>query len=415
MKKILAIILFCSPIFSQVELDKNGGSIYSIFGLGDLNYSTSTRTDAMGILGLGLYGNYSNSMNPAAWSKISSTRFSTQFNYLGIKSTDGISTAKRNYGNFEGFNLSILANRNNGWVINLGFNNYSTVNYDVKSSGIVGGESFTQYYSGNGGISRVNVGFSYNLSKSLSFGTQFNYAFGTFAKTVQIDFSNNELFDSKQRISESVSGFYFNSGLVFHGFDKLFKSKKLNNMALGLYFASPFKLKSSFTGIYERRSENDTVDYKNGNINVPLSFGAGVSNVFNNRLIVATDFLMQLWDNYKYYGAHPVEIKNSMRLGFGIEFTESKKPEASFFKRVSYRLGANYTSDYLKLLGQSINAWSVNAGFMIPLSRMNTMDLVVSYITRGKSTNGLIKDEMLRVGATINIGEFWFLKSGDDF
>lgn len=63
MKKIklisaLMIILCSVPV--QAQTDENGGSLYSIFGLGDLDYTTSIRTDGMGILGLSLTGNYSN-------------------------------------------------------------------------------------------------------------------------------------------------------------------------------------------------------------------------------------------------------------------------------------------------------------------------------------------------------------------
>src|SRR5438552_1515031 len=154
--KILLLVLLVTPcvitpgnLFAQV--DKNGGSLYSIFGLGDLNYSTSTRPDAMGIMGIALYGRYSNSLNPAAWTRIPVTSFSTKMELARINSTDGINTAKRTYGNFETFGLAIPLNKGNGWIFDLSMHNYSSVNYDTKFSGSALGENYTQYYSGNGG------------------------------------------------------------------------------------------------------------------------------------------------------------------------------------------------------------------------------------------------------------------------
>ena len=64
-KAMLFLCVISIPVFSQA--DKNGGSLYSIFGLGELTYSTSTRTEGMGVLGIGLYGDYTNAINPAAW------------------------------------------------------------------------------------------------------------------------------------------------------------------------------------------------------------------------------------------------------------------------------------------------------------------------------------------------------------
>src|SRR5689334_7753131 len=102
---LLTLLLSASNAFGQD--DKNGGSIYSLFGLGDLSYSGSNRTDAMGVMGIGLYGNYTNTMNPAAWTRIQTTIFTSKFNFENIRSSDGTDQAQRTYGNFEGFNLSI--------------------------------------------------------------------------------------------------------------------------------------------------------------------------------------------------------------------------------------------------------------------------------------------------------------------
>ncbi len=185
---IAFLVLSSGSVLSQV--DKNGGSIYSLFGLGDLSYSSSNRTDAMGIMGFALYGDYTNSNNPAAWTRIQNTLFTSKFNLENIRSTDGSSKSTRTYGNFEGFDLSIPFNKGNGWILNFGINNYSNVNYDTYFTGTVDGENYTQTYSGNGGLNKFNIGFSYILFRYLSFGAQFNYAFGNINKSTNIDFSN---------------------------------------------------------------------------------------------------------------------------------------------------------------------------------------------------------------------------------
>jgi hypothetical protein len=411
---ILLFIIAGSSLMSQS--DKNGGSIYSIFGLGDLSYSSSNRTDGMGILGIGLYGNYTNSMNPAAWTGIQSTIFTSKFNLENIRSSDGTNKAERTYGNFEGFNLSIPLNKGNGWIIDLGVNNYSLVNYDTKFSGTSLGENYIQTYSGNGGLNRLSVGFSYIIFRHFSFGAQFNYAFGNINKSLNIDFTNQDLTDTKNTATNNIYGMYFNTGLMFHGFGKIFKSKKLDKLTLGVFVSTPAKFTSGVTGKFRRSVDNtDSISLSSGKLEIPLAFGVGISNEFNDKFIIAADFYMQQWDNYKYYGVHPVEIKNNMRVGLGFEYTPSKKLEDPYFSKVSYRLGGSYTQDYIKVNGENINQIGLNAGLSLPISRYNSMDLYFRYNIRGKDSNGLIKDEIFRVGASVKIGELWFLKPSEEF
>ena len=410
----LGILLSSSFLFAQV--DKNGGSIYSLFGLGDLSYSASNRTDGMGIMGIALYGNYTNSINPAAWTKIQSTIFTSEFNFENIKSTDGLNTAKRTYGNFEGFDISIPLNKGNGWIFDLGLNAYSLVNYDAEFTGSIDGEEYTQTYSGNGGLNRLSAGFSYVIFRHFSFGAQFNYAFGNINKTLAINFNNGLLFDTKNTSSNNISGFYFNTGLIFHGFGKLFKSKKLDDMTLGVVFSTPGQFNSDVSGRFNRSINNiDSLSLTTGDLELPLAFGIGISNRFFKRLTVATDVYFQQWDKFTYYGTHPETIKNSMKAGLGFEYTVSDRLEDPLIKRISYRIGASYTQDYLKINGENINSIALSAGLSIPISRYNAVDLYFKYITRGKDTNGLVKDDIFRLGASVKIGELWFLKPSGDF
>ncbi len=414
--KLSIIILFLSTTGIYSQIDKNGGSLYSLYGVGELNYSAGSRTDGMGIMGISLYGDYSNSINPAAWTKIQSTIFTTKYTFENIRSTDGINSSKRTYGNFGGFSFSVPLNKGNGWIFDLGINNYSIVNYDSKFNGSIQNEAYTQSYSGNGGLSRLNLGFSYVIFRYFSFGAQFNYVFGNISRSLNIDFSNTQLFDTKNVIENTISGFYFNTGLIYHGFGKLFESKKFNNITLGIMVSTPSDFNSDITGRFNRSIDNtDSISISEGKLNIPLAFGVGISNEFNDRLIIAADIYFQQWDKYKNYGVHPAEIKNSMKAGIGFEYTSSKRLEDPFLSRLSFRLGASYTADYLKLNNININTLGFSAGLSMPIGNYNALDLYFRYNIKGQDSNGLIKDEVFRFGASVKIGELWFLKPSDDF
>ena len=81
---------------------------------------------------------------------------------------------------------------------------------------------------------------------------------------------------------------------------------------------------------------------------------------------------------------------------------------------MSYRIGGSYRQDYLKINNQNINSMSVNAGLSVPLSRLNSIDFSFAYSTRGKASDGLIKDDVLKFAVSVNIGEFWFIRTGDE-
>ncbi len=410
---ISAVIVLCTANLSFAQVDRNGGSLYSIFGIGDLSYSTSTRTDAMGIMGIALYGKYTNGVNPAAWTQIPNTRFTSKVDLGRISSSDGLNSAKRNFGDFESFGLSIPINQGNGWIVDLSMHNYSKVNYDTKFTGESQGETYSQSYSGNGGLQRISLGFSYIILSYFSFGLQFNYAFGNIVKNTQIVFDDPTLIGTQNIISNQLSGFYFNTGLIFHGFGKIFKNKKLDNMTVGVSFSSPFKINSTISGQFKKSTTTDSLALTSGKIQMPYALGIGISNEFNNKFVAAADVYMQNWSTYTYYGVHPDEIKNNFRAGLGFEYTPSKKIEDPYFKRVSYRFGGNYTMDYLKINGENINSIGLNAGLSLPVSRFNSLDLVFSYITRGTTSNGLIQDKTFKLGASLNIGELWFLRPSE--
>lgn len=415
MKIFFISILLINSLKVYSQIDENGGSVYSIFGLGEINYSAGIRTDAMGIMGISLGGNYVNTLNPASWTSLNFTVFSTKFSLENIRSTDGVQNSVRTYGNFESFNLLIPINKANGWVLGLGLNEMSKVNYDVMLQNSVLGENYTQYYSGNGGLSRLNIGMSYLLAKDISFGLQFNYIFGNISKKNEILFINPYLTDTRNTVINNIYGYNVSGGLTFNGFGKIFKSKNLEKLSLGIFFSSPAKYNSELNGRYSTGITVDSTTISDGKIEIPWSAAIGITNEFNPRFIMSADVLFQNWDKYKFYDVHPSEIKNSMRFGMGAEYTESKKIDDAYYKRISYRLGLSYTMDYLKINGVNINSFAVNAGLSLPIMGANALDLVFTYQRRGTTSNGLVRDNSFMFGAAVNISDLWFFKPKEEY
>lgn len=406
---VTIFLLFGSDLYSQI-LKKNGGSVYSIFGIGDINYSVSSKSDAMGIMGIALPGSYINSLNPAVWSGIQHTTFSTGFNLDKIKSSDGSVSANRTYGNFESFNFAIPIDREHGWVFNAGLHTYSVVSYDLVSRGSSDEQTYTRTFSGEGGLSRISLGLSYMLFKVLNAGVQFNYIFGNINSENRIVWDDASLFNTDNKTDNALFGYYFNVGLAFHGFDKLFKTKSFSNLHVAAIFSTPMKLTSNISARYDRVTGADSVNVTDGHLNLPLAFGFGISNEFNNNLVISSDFYYQNWTNYKYYDVHPNEFKNNFIVGAGLEWTPSRKFEDGFLKRTSYRLGGNYNSGYLTIFGHSISSFGGSVGVSLRLSRLNNLDINFAYKRRGTTADGLVLDNYYRLGLGIDLGEFWFLR-----
>jgi len=76
------IFVSCSNVFSQNIADEFPlGSPYSIFGIGDVQYSNGIRTESMNIQGISLYGNNINNINPAANTRLAFTNISVEFSF----------------------------------------------------------------------------------------------------------------------------------------------------------------------------------------------------------------------------------------------------------------------------------------------------------------------------------------------
>ena len=413
----IMMLLAGNSSFAQNENDEfDGGSPYTIFGIGDLRYNTSSRTYGMGVLGIGLTGDYINNLNPAANSKLEFTKFSLSADYGYLKSTDGVLTTKVNEGNINGLNIGIPISKDQGWVVNLGINPMSSIGYQIIGTGVSEGENYTNTFSGEGGLTRINIGMTYTLFKSLSIGAEYNYAFGNIISQRTIDFENTALFDYFSRTETDLSKSFVKGGMLF-SLENLVnkKSKNLRFLKFGFVYQMGIDLSANEESIIQSSINTDSNIVQTGVVKIPAAYGFGISNRFGDRVNVAADAYFQQWSDYTYFGMTPSNFVNSSRYSAGLELLPSPDRDKSFFQKLTYRAGAFYDQAYYTVNSENINTLGFRLGFGIPISELNSIDLNLSYSIRGKEGNGLIKDELFNVYLGVNFGEIWFLRPNDDF
>ena len=411
---ILGIIFFISGnevAYSQDEFDP--GSAYTALGVGEMQYSSSMRTDAMGIQGVSLLGNYINRFNPAANANLSFTNISVGAKFGFLKTANSTTNSTSSTGSVSGIDIGIPFNHRLGWVFNLGFSPISQVSYKIVNDVNSGGVPYKQTYAGNGGISRINAGMTYKLFGGVNIGFQYNYSFGNFVRSKVLDFNTVYIQNTNIRNETDTRGSFINTGFVFD-IGKLYKSKIPDDFTFGFAYQSKMSLSANLDGIYGTSIGVDTAQSSAATIDVPECFSLGFTKKIGKQTILSTDFLYQDWSKNSNAGLSFVQYKNFYRIGLGIEILPMPKFDKSFFESLTYRLGAYYDKAFYVIGGQEVNRIGFTAGIQIPVSSNNSVDLGLSYFMRGNTDNNLIKDQFLRLSASINFGELWFIKTRED-
>ncbi|MFA5403526.1 MAG: hypothetical protein WC358_01185 [Ignavibacteria bacterium] len=406
--KIIFIVLLCAGT-AQSQEEFPLGSPYTSFGLGDLQYLSSTRTDAMGIQGISLMGDYINNLNPASNADLKFTNISLSFKYGFLK----LDNTKISDGNINGINIGVPLSNGRGMTLIMGFNSMIRSNYKISNKFSDDNVSYTQTYAGNGGISRVNFGLTYKILGGVFLGAEYNYAFGNQTKLSLLDFVSQYYTNTYIRKENNLTGSFVKGGIIID-LKKLTKLEKLNDFTIGFLYQSKLNLNSDQDAIYTLSTGNDTVKTSSSDLQIPQAFGVGITKKIGKQVIISGDALWQQWSDFISGNLSKNEYTNSSRYGLGVEIIPVAQMDKTFFESLTYRMGVSYDKSYYLINGQNVNRLGFSLGFGIPLGSYNSIDLGISYSIRGKSENGLIKEDYLKLTAGLNFGELWFIRPRDE-
>jgi len=408
LKKIMMFLALSFSLIAQVN------SPYSRYGIGELEYSYSARRAGMGGLGVAVDDNaFISMLNPAAWHSINLTRveFSSYFNGSFVKDQNQKSFYSGGY--FSGFSFALPVSKDNGISVAMGLIPISKIAYETRTSVLdpssqTEDHSFT--YSGDGGLSKFYLGTSYTLPFDVSVGATLDYNYGTFRYRSKLDFLSNTSAGSSFKTEYKVKGLGGTFGMISQDLNKdIFKSDFVQDFRIGVSVSmvSQLSADTSFTKLGNYAT--DTLSQGITTMKIPPRFTFGASAKLNPHTQIYADYLFQNWSEYAVSGNTDQNLQNLSKVSLGIEYKNSAQPY-TLSDLIIWRGGFSFGTTPYKINGKGISEFSVSGGVSLPFSRENTLDLSLQFISRGTTDSGLLKENILKLGATLSLGELWFVR-----
>lgn len=389
---------------------------YSMYGYGILGDRATSMQRQMGYVGYAMSsGRQINVMNPASYAAIDSLTFLFDMgaNMSILWSEEGDKKDRSYGGGLDYVTMQFPLSKHIG--MSVGLLPYSSVGYAFGNE-IEHGASENQ---GSGGINEIYLGIAGEI-KGFSLGVNVSYDFGNIVNDVfaSPENSGRTKFEHVMKIRDwnIVVGAQYSKKLT--RFDKV---------TAGVTY-SPKKtlLGKSWATIQETTQDTypDTVAsmrLKN-NYYLPHTVGAGISysHEKTSRWMVEFDYTWQGWKDCKYSPLYRegsdkdivfqgMEFNDRMKFALGGEYTP--KLRGNYGERMTYRLGAYYTKDYLKIMGNSLKEYGLTCGFGFPTPEGKTMvNLGFEWKHREASPRSLITENYLMFNLGINFNEVWFFK-----
>jgi len=442
----IALLMSFQTAMAQSDIS----SLYSLFGPGIPIHRQSISLAGMGGSGVAIFDPFRlNLSNPA----VQAYHLEPVFEFGGRGTFSTYMTEEASFDNsaFTINNISLSFPLKRGsWGLSMGIVPYSSVGYEVSSSGFdeATSRNFISEYSGSGGLSRAYIGTgarifnrvdSANNVTSLALGGNFNYNFGTVVTNRLIYFPDNTsqlgVTSTEKILIRDVSaelGLHFNTNLI----KRTTANGRYLKFLVGLVYDmggnlrseltnSAFNLRVNSTGAVSARDTLTFSDRQKGRVNIPGRFTVGMAfdyvSTDRRRIRLSADYSMQEWSAYKVSfdnNSRSFDFNNSERYSGGIEFTPSIS-SLNVFERIEYRVGFKYEQTGLNLRETAIEDYGISFGLSVPLHyrrglTQSTFHVATEYGQYGTTQNGLIQEDYLRIyvgfSFTPNFRNKWFVQ-----
>lgn len=402
---ILGVLLSVSASFAA-----GTASPFSRYGYGEFQNPVSGALLSMGGIGYGMRTNkVINPSNPASYTSIDSLTFMMDLGVSGV--IDGSKTAAGRNTQFAG-NLDYVAFQMPlaKWAaISFGVNPLTVVGYEYKFTDTQPSYNYedslnvSQYFYGKGGITQVYLGLSFDICDRVAIGVNGRYLFGNIMHYREVTFPDEALFNMTQyQNAVYVSAWECDFGIQYHqpiGEDDMLVLGGTYTMKL------PMKNSTEITSV----TNIEDFDGKSYEFDYPQTVGAGVSYLWNNRLLIGADVTWMELSKVKYYSQENV-FTDRFVYALGAEYVHNPLSK-NYVELMRFRLGANYSNSYVKVNGSDYNKWAITCGIGFPLpNTKTTLNLHFEYGQQGSVKNIGLVEQYGKIGIGVSLNERWFVK-----
>ncbi|WP_119078921.1 hypothetical protein [Chitinophaga alhagiae] len=391
----------------QAQAQKGVNSLYSAFGIGDLEEKDYSRSFGVGSAGIARGSdNFLNELNPASYSRLPMETFFFEASVAGKTVQYNTSTSYQTAGDisFKRFALGFKAHKR--WGMSLGLMPYSRVDYKLLNTRTIDGtgSSVRNAVEGSGGINRLYFSNAVQLTKNFSLGVSSALLFGPVSTTDSLGGGSSSE-DVYSEVNNAYRSFEFNTGLQYHG--------KVGEWQLGA--GVTYRLKSQLVNSqdFSLKAADGTVLYtetrKAVDYTLPEQLGAGI-HISNGQLAWLMDYRQQNWQ-----GLNPnrsdYQYITAKRYAGGMEYTFYRDYFNVRMEGLILQAGVNYSTGYLRVKGEPLSDFGVTAGASLP-SRTGHLRYYIGLEggQRGRAVKGLVKENYLNVVLHLSLRDNWFFK-----
>lgn len=396
---------------SMVLAQNNTASPFSRYGYGELNDNVPTAYRALGGVGIGMRQNtVIDPMQPASFTVVDSTTFMFDLAASGMWDRYQDANGMKNRGNG---NLEYVAMQFPIWKqyigLSLGLTPYSMVGYrfqvadSLPHSSAPAAYHDTITYAGNGGITQVYGGLSFNICNWVALGANVYYMFGTVDNVRTLQFIEPGITSSVVTTSYRVSDVRFRYGAQFF---HTFAGK--HSLVLGAIFENQSRVNGEYSSIEAVTADtirNQALSDSTCLSHFPMMWGVGLSYTYAGRFMFAADYTTAAWSMASYLGEQG-KYRDRSKLSVGFQYTHNPYGRR-YIDHMPWRVGFSMEDSYSK----NINAkdYIISIGTAFPLRNVGTViNTTLEYGHRGNKD--ILQENYLRLTIGASVSENWFFK-----
>lgn len=411
----LSLILLSIQGFAQ----KNNGSPYSFFGIGEETSQKTVEEMSMGQIGAAFNSTYQLTFtNPAALAYLQYTTFTLAGQNKSVQINDGTNRGSASNTSLSYFGLGIPLGTKAGFSFGLQPN--TTVGYSLTEEfkDTEGELKEINSFNGKGGTNRVFLGLGYRLHKNFSLGLEVAYVFGSIENTL-LNRRDDVQLATLHKSNSKLSGFTAKAGLQYNTkvSDKLtFKSGAVFHLKNNLSNDGDELLFTLLNTSNETINPRDTLINKSfsGEVKKPLNTILSVGLGEENRWYAGLEYSFQNAIDFSdgvLANNTRVSYDKSNRVSVGGFYIPKINSISSYWQRITYRAGFNYKQTGLMVNNAKVNDLGMSFGVGLPIGKqLSNLNLGFEFGKRGEINNSLIKENYFnfRLGLTLN--DKWFIK-----